>query len=107
MDRKKMSIENRAKQFMPFDALKGYKEALRETDHYYEPKVELTDSAIEQINNTIKNIMPGDRIEVIYYDTDVYKTIKGKVFKVDEKKQILEIALQCIEFSKIKEIQFV
>ena len=30
----KMDRENRAKQFMPFDALKGFREALEEKDHY-------------------------------------------------------------------------
>lgn len=30
--RPKMPVENRAKQFMPFSALKGYEEALKEVD---------------------------------------------------------------------------
>ena len=30
--REKMDIEDRAKQFMPFDALKGFKEALRKKE---------------------------------------------------------------------------
>lgn len=32
-ERVKMSREERAKQFMPFAALKGYEEALREKEH--------------------------------------------------------------------------
>lgn len=31
-EREKMDIEDRAKQFMPFDALKGFKEALRKKE---------------------------------------------------------------------------
>ena len=30
--REKMDVEDRAKQFMPFDALKGFKEALRKKE---------------------------------------------------------------------------
>lgn len=38
MGRKKMRREDRAKQFMPFAALKGYAEALREEEEDQEKK---------------------------------------------------------------------
>ena len=38
--RTKMSRMNRAKQFMPFDALKGFREALREKEEVFAPPEE-------------------------------------------------------------------
>ena len=43
VNRPKMSREDRAKQFMPFDALKGLQEALREKEIEYEQRKELTE----------------------------------------------------------------
>lgn len=40
MSREKMSREERAKQFMPFAALKGYEEALREKERLIAQKEE-------------------------------------------------------------------
>ncbi len=39
--RQKMSREDRAKQFMPFAALKGYEEALRAKEHIVVPKTDV------------------------------------------------------------------
>ena len=36
--RRKMPVEDRAKQFMPFDALKGFREALAEKEKLVEEK---------------------------------------------------------------------
>ena len=43
MARTKMSREERAKQFMPFAALKGYPEALQKKEKIVVPKVELSE----------------------------------------------------------------
>ena len=48
-----MSRGRRAKQFMPFDALKGFKEAIAATEVYTEPKKELEDYRIDEINATL------------------------------------------------------
>ena len=37
---------DRAKQFLPFDALSGFREALREKEIEYEEKIELTEQTI-------------------------------------------------------------
>lgn len=45
-----MSRENRAKQFMPFAALKGLEEALEKKEKIVVPKAELCDDYKEQLD---------------------------------------------------------
>ena len=46
MARTKMSREDRAKQFMPFAALRGYEDALREREKIVVEKIELSDGEL-------------------------------------------------------------
>ena len=50
-----MPIE-RAKQFMPFDALKGFKEAIKEKENIIVDKIALCEDAIIEINNILINL---------------------------------------------------
>ena len=43
----------RAKQFLPFDALKGLQEALREKEIAYEEKKELSEETLAELNKSI------------------------------------------------------
>ena len=51
--RPKMSREERAKQFMPFAALKGYEEALKEKEKIVVPRRELSEETKEQLDRRI------------------------------------------------------
>ena len=53
VNRVKMSREERAKQFMPFAALKGYEEALREKEKVMVPKVELSEEREAELNQQL------------------------------------------------------
>ena len=46
----------RAKQFLPFDALKGFQEALREKEIEYEEKRELSEEVLIELNNKFNQI---------------------------------------------------
>ena len=47
--RAKMDRAERAKQFMPFAALKGYEEALREKEKIVVPRIELSEEMKEEL----------------------------------------------------------
>ena len=49
----KMSRAGRAKIFMPYDALKGYKEAVREKERLFENKRQLSGEETEKINTRL------------------------------------------------------
>ena len=44
-------VVSRAKQFLPFDALKGLQEALREKEIEHEEKIELSEETLSELNN--------------------------------------------------------
>lgn len=52
----KMDRANRAKQFMPFDALKGFREALEEKERIVEPKRELSEEQKEEPDFKLRQI---------------------------------------------------
>ena len=52
-------VENRvarARQFLPFDALKGLQEALREKEIEYEVKKDLSEDCLNELNNKFNQI---------------------------------------------------
>lgn len=75
--------ENRARQFLPFDALSGLKEALHEKEVEHDAKLELSDEQIEVISNSILNLEEKEKIEVTYYNGRIYEKKNGTLDKVD------------------------
>ncbi len=69
-----MNREDRAKQFMPFDALKGLKEELRkrELKRLKVRKHSLTEYSVEIISNTLKRLKNGSTIDVVFYVDGYY-----------------------------------
>ena len=101
-----MPPSRRAKQFAPFDALKGLKEAIAAKEKRPEPRRELTDYMKEQINNTLSELRKGQLVTVIYYGNMEQETLQitGTVMKVDAYWQILQVNKVAIDFSEIYEI---
>lgn len=102
-----LSREDRAKQFLPFDALKGFKEALMEKEIEYVEKVELSEEQIEEISDKLNLLEIGSIVEVVYYFNGQYFKIVGNVKKIDGiKKQIIidETKVNFVDIFRIKEI---
>jgi len=64
-----MEREKRAKQFAPFDALTGLKDAIRlkEYEHNAKMKKDLSDDIIEKISNNMKKIEKKTIVKLKYY----------------------------------------
>lgn len=101
-----MPPSRRAKQFVPFDALKGLKEAIAAKEKRPQPRKELTDYMIEAINDTLRELEKGQQVTVIYYGSleQEYLQITGAVVKVDPYRKLLQINNVMIDFSEIVEI---
>lgn len=86
----RMSNYDRAAQFAPFAALTGYEDAIHETARLTESAVELSDDEIAILNEKLRTLEPGERVDVLYYRPDSRKTggahirYTGRVKKVDE-----------------------
>ena len=101
-----MPPSRRAKQFAPFDALKGLKEAIAAKERRPEPRRELTEDEKAEINRILTNLRKGQQITVVYYGEREQESLQitGEVMKVDAYWQILQVNKVAIDFSEIYEI---
>lgn len=102
--RGKMSREERAKQFMPFAALKGYENALREKEKIVVPRIELSDDMKEELDIKLKDIRIKDIVSIVYYAKEEYIKITGMVSKIDTSAGYIKIVNQKIDFSDVFDI---
>ena len=95
-----MPPSQRAKQFAPFDALKGLKEAIACKEHAPEPRRELSEDAIAEINTKLTMLKPGSWVTVVYYCdyTQEVHQITGQVSKVDPYWQTLKVGISLLSF---------
>ena len=96
---------DRARQFAPFDALKGLQQALRlkEYEHDRIEKGDITEEQIEEISKTLNDLGKGDSVEVTFFCDGYYRTLKGKS-KVDVYEQKLLVNNNVIMFDDITDL---
>ena len=101
-----MPPSRRAKQFVPFDALKWLKEAIAAKEKRAEPRRELSDYMKAQISTALSELRKGEQITVVYYGSLEQETLQitGTVTKVDAYWQKLGINQVMIDFQEIYEI---
>ena len=81
----------RARQFLPFDALKGLQEALREKEIEYEEKKDLSEDTLNELNNKFNQIDNGSLVKITFYKNGKYSEIKGRVTNIDYIKKKIQI----------------
>lgn len=91
---KKMNPLQRAKQFMPFAALKGYEQLVAEEGRYTEVRREMSDDQIQILRKKLAYIRKGDRINVVYYNLDYYRTVTGYVRSIEPVFQTIRLDLE-------------
>lgn len=101
----KMSQEQRAKQFMPFAALKGYSEALRKKERIAVQKAELSEDYLEELNRRFLQIKRKDMIEVVYFHQNEYLKITGMVSGIDKVSRVLKVVNTEINFDDIYDLR--
>lgn len=102
----KMPIEDRAKQFMPFAALKGLPDALAAKEKITVPKMELSEEMAEELNRKMHALFKGRIAAVVYFHKDEYIKITGMVARIDETSRLLQIVNTKIPFNDILGITF-
>ena len=85
-----MPRSRRAKQFMPFDALRGLKEAIAAKERVIEPRRYLSEDAIAEINDSLLGLHKGQIITIVYYG--------------DREQSYLQIGNITIEFPEITQL---
>ena len=103
--RTKMSREERAKQFMPFAALKGYPDALRKKEKIVVPRMELSEEYQEELDWKLRQLRKNDMAEVIYFHRGEYLKAVGMVSAVDTSARMLKVVNTKIPFGEIYSIE--
>jgi len=81
---------DRAKLFMPFDALKGLDEILREKEKEVEQRKELKEESLMELQEELNKINIGSNVFIKYYKNNKYVEIVGPVTKINyNKKKII------------------
>lgn len=99
-------MSDRAGQFMPFAALKGFYELIKEKERVIIPKHELAEDKAEELSEKMKNVKKGIMVKVIYYSDGEYVSTEGIVTKIDITFRKLVIVKTEINFDDIWDIEF-
>lgn len=112
-----MSMIDRAAQFSPFAALVGFDDNIAETNRQTEVFAALDENYLQELDEKLQyvreHISEQPQTEITYFvpdaqkDGGAYKTVQGKVKKLDNDKQLLifadkqQIPLQMIVSIKV------
>ena len=97
----KMPIAQRAKQFMPFAALKGLEDALAEKEKIPVTRITLSDELAEELSEKLSKIQKGMIVSVTYYGDEEYIQENGTVQSIDSIMKQMQINGVRISFSDI------
>ena len=97
----RMSREERAKQFMPFAALKGHQEALRKKEKILVSKAELSEEYQEELDRKLRQVKKKDIITVVYFCKGEYLKLTGMVSRIDTTARMIKIVNTKIAFEDL------
>lgn len=114
LGRSRMSLYDRCKEFMPFSALTGYKEAIVETARITDDRIVLDDEAKEILDRKISLIKSrlhlNPIVTITYFIPDKsksggsYNRVIGVISKIDLYKNVININDEKISISSIVDI---
>ena len=76
-----MTRASRAKQFLPFDALKGFQEAINEKQIKYDDKKELTEESYIRLEEEWNKIDEESIVRIKYYKNTKRLSVSTKKIK--------------------------
>lgn len=79
----RMDIGHRAKQFAPFAALKGFEECVRKKEIIYEKRKILSDEKKNEIDQKLRLLTCGMRIQVTFFQESSEDPGKGQYHTLD------------------------
>ena len=103
--RMKMDISNRAKQFMPFAALKGLPEALEKKEKIVVSRPDLTEERMEELDYKMHQVLRGMIVSVTYYEDEECFKKTGMVAKFSPDNRIIQVVDKKISFDAILDIE--
>ncbi|MBQ7292380.1 MAG: hypothetical protein IJW79_01430 [Clostridia bacterium] len=95
------SRTERARQFMPFAALKGYETLLHEQERLETPRRLPSEEKSIQLSVRLSQVKKGENVETLYYENNAYQRINGVVRDIDYTYKTITIDNCKILFSDI------
>ena len=97
---------NRAKLFLSFDSLKGYKEMVKKKERIIVKRPELSEDSYYELDWKIHQIKEGELIKIIYFDRFEFISLEGMVTAIDlENKKQIKIVDKVIAIHNIIKIE--
>ena len=104
--RAKMPASQRAKQFMPFAAVKGLEKAiLKQVQSLQQTeRIEIGEEQAQKINRELNHLEKGKRVSVKVYRDERYHTIQGVVEWIDSAKGMMRVSGVLVLFESITDV---
>ena len=114
---RKMSVQDRAAQFMPFAALTGYEDLIRESSRITQSRIELSETEIEELKQKLEILYEHEKekpmIKVMYFLQDLkknggsYQTVEKHLHHIDDiEKKIIFKDRTTIQFDDIISVEY-
>ena len=111
-----MTNMDRAAQFSPFAALKGHDEVIEEAARFTEERFEQDDSRLSMLNDMLNELKMRKKehpeVTIAYFQEDErksggeYRTVTGKLKKIDEYSHKLCLEDCTVQFEQIIELEY-
>lgn len=101
----KMPIEQRAKQFMPFAALKGFDEEIRKRERKRAERKILSPDRQEEIDWKLKQAVKDSNVSVMYFSDGEYVMQSGFVIFNDSETKRIGVSDSVIEYGDICDVE--
>jgi len=98
-----MPLSERAKQFLPFAAVKGLTEALEKKERALlrVEKMVLSEAHTDELNQRIAQVKKGDIISITYYDENEYLQVTGTFLGINKVHKSVQLSTLEIQFEDI------
>ncbi len=93
--------QGRAKQFLPFAALRGFEDAVAAKRRICEPRRELSETQEAQLSARLGKIKKGDLVRLTHYATDKYVTTSGEITELDTVFRFMKLGPLKVSFKDI------
>ena len=100
-----MTNLERAKQFAPFAALKGFEEYIHDMERETTERVILAEDAAQELDLMLQSVKVEDTVSVTYYKNGQYITADGTVKRIDQIEGYIQVGIIQIPTEDILSVQ--
>ena len=92
------------KNYMPFDALNGFRETLRKREKQIIDRKDVTFAPEEELERALAALAPGIKVVIIYTRGGEFIRLRGTVEQVSRREKCLRAAGARVDFGDIVDI---